>query len=222
MACPIWRIENLIIEDGKVECQTQSDRMRGGHFRLGYGSIHIFHKHIFLKFLDFFEKIWPFFVCTSLDLLDLFYLMDLFGTFWDLLWPFRTFYDFFGISWNPLIVLGPFGTFWDLCRYFWTFLGIIDTPSWKWLRNIWMVPMSNASWYAFWEFSTAAVFCDLQWQIKEMKWKKREKNIVNISIGMCTYENCITWLGKHTIKVQIFWEGQKFWGAFSKNLYFTR
>ena len=36
MACPIWRIENLIIEDGKVECQTQSDRMRSGHFRLGY------------------------------------------------------------------------------------------------------------------------------------------------------------------------------------------
>ena len=162
MACPIWRIENLIIEDGKVECQTQSDRMRSGHFRLGYGSIHIFHKHIFLKFLDFFEKIWPFFVCTSLDL---------FGPFW----PYGTFWD----------ILKRSGTFWDLCRYFWTFwdisgtfLGIIDKPSWKWLRNIWMVPMSNASWYAFWEFSTAAVFCDLQWQIKEMKWKKKRKKIL--------------------------------------------
>jgi len=67
--------------------------------------------------------------------------------------------------------------------------------------GIFDLAMSNASWYAFWEFSTAAV-CDLQWQkIRDdlqwqirREWKKRE-NIVNISIGMCTYGNYIIWLG---------------------------
>ena len=100
MACPIWRIENLIIEDGKVECQTQSDRMRGGHFRLGY-----------IK-------------CLLVCLLRVFY-----------------------------------------CSCF-----------------LWFAVANKRD---------------------EME-KKREKNIVNISIGMCTYGNCITWLGKHTIKVQTF------------------
>ena len=39
--------------------------------------------------------------------------------------------------------------------------------------GIFDLAMSNASWYAFWEFSTAAV-CYLQWRIKR-EWKKKRK-----------------------------------------------
>ena len=105
MACPIWRIENLIIEDGKVECQTQSDRMRGGHFRLGYVK------------------------CLLVCLLRVFY-----------------------------------------CSCLW--------------------------------FAVA----------NKERMEKKKRNIVNISIGMCTYGNCINWLGNTQLKFRFSKNAKKIWG----------